>query len=112
MNFCCCLFFFVLGIHPTTISEAFQKAVVKAVNVLTDMSMPVELSDRESLLKSATTSLCSKVSDVTVPFFVIVVSLPSLPPPSLPPHFLCLFSSCCESQLLVQQPLVCVYLLD
>lgn len=49
------------GIHPTTISESFQKAVDKGVEVLTSMSRPVELSDRETLLNSATTSLCSKV---------------------------------------------------
>uniref|UniRef100_G3Q878 T-complex protein 1 subunit delta n=1 Tax=Gasterosteus aculeatus aculeatus TaxID=481459 RepID=G3Q878_GASAC len=49
------------GIHPTTISESFQKAVEKGVEVLTGMSRPVELSDRETLLNSATTSLCSKV---------------------------------------------------
>ncbi|KAG7260761.1 hypothetical protein CRUP_000200 [Coryphaenoides rupestris] len=49
------------GIHPTTISESFQKAVDRGVEVLTDMSSPVQLSDRETLLNSATTSLCSKV---------------------------------------------------
>lgn len=49
------------GIHPTIISESFQKAVEKGVEVLTDMSRPVLLSDRETLLNSATTSLCSKV---------------------------------------------------
>merc|ERR1719309_579976 len=49
------------GIHPTTISESFQKAVEKGVEVLTAMSQPVQLSDRETLLNSATTSLCSKV---------------------------------------------------
>ncbi|XP_058496019.1 T-complex protein 1 subunit delta [Solea solea] len=49
------------GIHPTTISESFQKAVDKGVEVLTAMSRPVQLSDRETLLNSATTSLCSKV---------------------------------------------------
>uniref|UniRef100_A0A8C7QS22 T-complex protein 1 subunit delta n=1 Tax=Oncorhynchus mykiss TaxID=8022 RepID=A0A8C7QS22_ONCMY len=49
------------GIHPTTISESFQKAVDKGVEVLTGMSQPVLLSDRETLLNSATTSLCSKV---------------------------------------------------
>lgn len=50
-----------VGIHPTTISESFQKALDKALNILTEMSTPLMLSDRESLLKSATTSLCSKV---------------------------------------------------
>jgi len=49
------------GIHPTTISESFQKCDRKAVEILEGMSSPVELSDRESLLKSATTSLNSKV---------------------------------------------------
>uniref|UniRef100_A0A4W6G8F4 T-complex protein 1 subunit delta n=1 Tax=Lates calcarifer TaxID=8187 RepID=A0A4W6G8F4_LATCA len=49
------------GIHPTIISESFQKAVDKGVEVLTGMSRPVQLSDREALLNSATTSLCSKV---------------------------------------------------
>ena len=49
------------GIHPTTISDSFQKAAAKSVEILTGMSIPVDLNDRESLLKSATTSLCSKV---------------------------------------------------
>ncbi|KAH6925142.1 hypothetical protein HPB50_001364 [Hyalomma asiaticum] len=49
------------GIHPTTISESFQSAAGMAVEVLTDMSHPLDLSDRESLLKSATTALNSKV---------------------------------------------------
>ncbi|KAG7235721.1 hypothetical protein INR49_002290 [Caranx melampygus] len=49
------------GIHPTIISESFQKAVDKGVEVLTSMSRPVQLSDRDTLLNSATTSLCSKV---------------------------------------------------
>lgn len=49
------------GIHPTIISESFQKALEKGIEVLNDMSRPVELSDRETLLNSATTSLNSKV---------------------------------------------------
>jgi len=49
------------GIHPSTISESFQRAAVKAVEILTKMSTAVQLSDRESLLKSASTSLNSKV---------------------------------------------------
>lgn len=54
--------FFPIGIHPTTISDSFQKAATKATEVLTEMSTPVTLDDRESLLKSATTSLNSKVT--------------------------------------------------
>ncbi|XP_075554736.1 chaperonin containing TCP1 subunit 4 [Dermacentor variabilis] len=49
------------GIHPTTISDSFQSAAVMAVEVLTGMAHPLDLADRESLLKSATTALNSKV---------------------------------------------------
>ncbi|KAL5008203.1 hypothetical protein ScPMuIL_013784 [Solemya velum] len=49
------------GIHPSSISEAFQKASVKAVEILESMVTPLDLSDRESLLKSASTALNSKV---------------------------------------------------
>merc|ERR1719422_30748 len=49
------------GIHPTSISEAFQRAAVKSVEILTGMAQPVDLSDRDKLLQSANTSLNSKV---------------------------------------------------
>lgn len=49
------------GIHPTIISESFQKAAQKAIEFITEMSTPVDLTDKDSLLKSATTSLNSKV---------------------------------------------------
>ncbi|KAL7991346.1 hypothetical protein Chor_015602 [Crotalus horridus] len=49
------------GIHPTIISESFQKALEKGTEVLINMGQPVELSDRETLLNSATTALNSKV---------------------------------------------------
>jgi len=49
------------GIHPTTISESFQRAASKAVEFLEEMATPIELTDREHLLKIATTSLSSKV---------------------------------------------------
>ena len=39
------------GLHPTAISEAFQKAAVKSVEILTNMAIPVDLSDREKLLQ-------------------------------------------------------------
>lgn len=54
--------FFLKGIHPTTISDSFQRAAAKASEILTSMSTPVELSDKESLLNSARTSLSSKAS--------------------------------------------------
>eukprot|EP00243_Klebsormidium_subtile_P004717 TRINITY_DN18872_c0_g1_i1.p1 TRINITY_DN18872_c0_g1~~TRINITY_DN18872_c0_g1_i1.p1 ORF type:complete len:532 (-),score=146.24 TRINITY_DN18872_c0_g1_i1:124-1719(-) len=49
------------GVHPTVISEALHKASDKAVEVLTNMATPVKLSDKETLVRSATTSLGSKV---------------------------------------------------
>lgn len=49
------------GIHATIISDAFQKCAEKANEILSEMSQPIELSDRETLLKSASTSLNSKV---------------------------------------------------
>ncbi|KAJ2355271.1 T-complex protein 1 subunit delta [Coemansia sp. RSA 2618] len=62
------------GIHPTQIAEGFQSAAKEAVKILEDISIPVNLDDRESLLKSATTSLSSKVvaqySSVLAPIVV------------------------------------------
>lgn len=50
-----------IGIHPTVISESFQRAAAAAVQVLHDMSIPVSLTDRAALLKAASTSLSSKI---------------------------------------------------
>ena len=49
------------GIHPTVISESFQRAASHAVEVLHDMSVPISLTDRPTLLKAASTSLSSKI---------------------------------------------------
>ncbi|EDN10512.1 hypothetical protein HCAG_06315 [Histoplasma mississippiense (nom. inval.)] len=49
------------GIHPTTISESFQRAAAAAVQILHDMSQPISLSDRATLLQAASTSLSSKI---------------------------------------------------
>ena len=51
----------LLGIHPTTISDAFQSAATQAEKILGDMSTPVDLRDDALLTKMATTSLNSKV---------------------------------------------------
>ncbi|ERN06187.1 hypothetical protein AMTRI_Chr06g170660 [Amborella trichopoda] len=56
-----CLALLSKGIHPTVISDALHKASEKAVEVLSAMAVPLELSDRDSLIKSASTSLNSKV---------------------------------------------------
>jgi len=49
------------GLHPTVISEAFQVAATKASQILTSMSRPIDITDKEILLKIASTSLNSKV---------------------------------------------------
>merc|ERR1719197_567550 len=49
------------GIHPTVISESFLLASRKSEEVLRAMSVPVDLADREQLIKAASTSLNSKV---------------------------------------------------
>lgn len=49
------------GIHPTVISESFQRAAKQAVQILEGMSVPINLADRQTLLKAASTSLSSKI---------------------------------------------------
>jgi T-complex protein 1 subunit delta len=57
------------GIHPTVIAESFLRASAKAVEYLTEISVPIDLSDKQSLLRAATTSLSSKVGLLTVTNF-------------------------------------------
>ncbi|EFC47840.1 chaperonin subunit delta [Naegleria gruberi] len=65
------------GIHPTTISDAFKLCVDKAEEILDNMSTKVDLTDRENMIKSAKTSLSSKVvyqyADVLAPLAVDAV---------------------------------------
>lgn len=49
------------GIHPSAISDAFQVALDKSLEIVKDMAVPVNLDDREALKQAATTSLNSKV---------------------------------------------------
>lgn len=49
------------GIHPSQISASFQKAARMAEDVLIGMSTPIDIEDRETLIKAAITSLNSKV---------------------------------------------------
>lgn len=49
------------GFHPANISDSLLHFASKAVEVLESMAIPVDLSDNASLLKSANTSLSSKV---------------------------------------------------
>ncbi|KAJ5396774.1 T-complex protein 1 subunit delta [Penicillium cosmopolitanum] len=49
------------GIHPTVISESFQRAANAAVEILHNMSRPINLTDRATLIQAASTSLSSKI---------------------------------------------------
>jgi len=49
------------GIHPQVATEAFLKAATKGQEIIDGMAIPVDLSDRSSLVKAARTSLCSKI---------------------------------------------------
>lgn len=64
-------------IHPGRISESFLLCRAKAAEVLREMSIPVDLNDRESLEKAAITSLNSKIvsqhSDKIAPIAVEAV---------------------------------------
>jgi len=62
------------GIHPQTITESFLQAAEKAEEILESVAVPVELTNRDQLVQSASTSLNSKVvaqqSDFLAPIAV------------------------------------------
>ena len=63
--------------HPTIISEGFQTALNKSLEILQTIMKPVDLNDRESLIKCVITALSSKVvcgnSDLLAPIAVDAV---------------------------------------
>jgi len=65
------------GIHPAAISDGFQVAHKKAVEVIDSMSTPIDLNDKDALVQNAVTSLSSKVinhhSDLLAPMAVDAV---------------------------------------
>merc|ERR1719408_47117 len=65
------------GIHPQTITEAFLEAAEKAEEILESVAVPVDLTNRDQLIQSASTSLNSKVvsqqSDFLAPIAVDAV---------------------------------------
>merc|ERR1719230_2147429 len=65
------------GIHPQTITESFLEAVEKAEEILGEMGTPLDLMDRDSLIRGASTSLNSKVvaqnADLLAPLAVDAV---------------------------------------
>ena len=65
------------GIHPSAISDGFQVALTKALEIIDGMAQPVDLNNREQLIQNAITSLSSKVvsqhSDLLAPMAVDAV---------------------------------------
>jgi T-complex protein 1 subunit delta len=65
------------GIHPTAISDGFQIALEKALEIIDGMAQPVDLNNRDQLIQNAITSLSSKVvshhSDLLAPMAVDAV---------------------------------------
>ena len=49
------------GIHPTTIAESFLKASKKAIEIVESISINLDIGDRNLLIRSAKTSLNSKI---------------------------------------------------
>lgn len=57
------------NIHPTVIIRGYKKACDKAIDYLRELSIPVNLEDRETLRKVATTSMSSKSASVVKEHF-------------------------------------------
>ena len=54
-------------IHATMIAESYSLAATKAIEILQEsVAVPLDLNDKKSLLKSASTSLNSKVGIYTI----------------------------------------------
>lgn len=62
------------GIHPAAISDGFNVALKKAIEIIEGMGTAVDLNDRETLINNCVTCLSSKVvsqnSDTLAPMAV------------------------------------------
>jgi len=65
------------GIHPTSISEGFQVALDKSLEILNSIAKPIDINDKEALKTCVVTSLSSKIvsasSDILAPIAVEAV---------------------------------------
>jgi len=65
------------GVHPSTLADSWKRACNKCVELLEEMAVPIDMSDREAMVRSAVTSLNSKVvsqySDILAPIAVEAV---------------------------------------
>ncbi|KAJ3858325.1 chaperonin Cpn60/TCP-1 family [Lentinula novae-zelandiae] len=64
------------GIHPTLVAESFLKATIKAMEYLTDITTPVDLNDKPSLLLAgqAHLSISRYYSSTLAPIIVAAVT--------------------------------------
>jgi T-complex protein 1 subunit epsilon len=53
------------GIHPTKIADGFEMACKKALDVLDKIAEPFPIDDKEALVRSAITSLGSKMFSIS-----------------------------------------------
>jgi len=62
------------GVHPSILADSWRRTANKSIEILEEFAVPVELSDRDSLIQAAVTSLNSKVvsqySDILAPIAV------------------------------------------
>merc|ERR1719471_52724 len=49
------------GVHPSILADSWKRAGKQAIQFLEEMAVPVDMRDRDSMIKSAITSLNSKV---------------------------------------------------
>jgi len=65
------------GVHPSILADAWKKACNKSVDFLEDMATPIDMTEKENMIKSAITSLNSKVvsqySNILAPLAVEAV---------------------------------------
>jgi len=65
------------GVHPSILADSWKRGCQQAVKFLEEMAVPVDMSDKESMVRSAVTSLNSKVvsqySDILAPLAVEAV---------------------------------------
>jgi len=65
------------GVHPSILAESWKRAAKKSIELLEEMAVPVDMRDRDSMIKSAITSLNSKVvsqySNILAPLAVDAV---------------------------------------
>jgi T-complex protein 1 subunit zeta len=66
-----CVFIFYQGLHPRTVTEGFEKARVKTLEVLENIKIKIEPT-HANLLHVARTSLCTKIHQKLADILTVV----------------------------------------